>query len=119
MDENAQGGKTYSRIIQSARASNEPIGPHHHVHDKHVKQWEKLQASKVKDKPEPVESKAESKPKTKLISKEKSKAVIEKAKAASAVVKTVAPTKTKETIEAERTEQLREKLRQLQKKKLA
>jgi hypothetical protein len=31
--------KTYKRVLQSAQMSGKPIGPQHHLYDKHQKQW--------------------------------------------------------------------------------
>lgn len=47
----SDGVKTYKRILQSAQMSGKPIGPQHHVYDKHYKQWaEKHKINKPVDK---------------------------------------------------------------------
>lgn len=47
----SDGIKTYKRVLQSAQMSGKPIGPQHHVYDKHYKQWaEKNKISKPVDK---------------------------------------------------------------------
>ena len=44
----SDGLKNYKRILQSAQMSGKPIGPQHHVYDKHHKQWA------AKNKTEPI-----------------------------------------------------------------
>jgi hypothetical protein len=46
----SDGLKTYKRVLQSAQMSGKPIGPQHHLYDKHQKQWaEKNKISKPLD----------------------------------------------------------------------
>lgn len=38
--------KIYDRVLQSARSAGESIGPQHHIHDKHFKEWCKNKSPK-------------------------------------------------------------------------
>jgi len=117
MDENAKGGKTYSRIIQSVRATNQPVGSAHHKYDKHFKKWcEGKTPEEILEAVDPPKRKRTSKTDhVKTLSKKETKIISTKVASA----KVVPVTKTKEMLKAERDKRIKEKYEQMKKQKLA
>lgn len=114
MDENAKGGKIFSRVIQSARINNEPIGPEHHLHNKQFKKW--CEGKSAEEILAAIESPKRKKKKelVKKISSKESKAFVGKIVAA----KVTPVTKTKEMIKAEMEQRAKEKLKKMEQQKL-
>lgn len=118
MNDNAKGGKTYNRIVQSIRVTSHPVGPEHHTYDKHFKEWCKGKTSEeIQRVKSPLKrTKASTAGHGKVLSKGEAKAIGKKV--ITAKVKPVPITKTKEMKAADRDELLREKLRQMERQKL-
>ena len=106
MDENAAGGKNYNRIIQSVRANNQLVGPQHHEHNKHFKEWCKGKSAE--------EINTHITKRAKILSKSEASDINKKI--ISAKVKSVEITKCKKIISEE--ERLREKYEQMKRQKI-
>lgn len=117
MDENAKGGKTYSRIIQSVRVNNQPVGPQYHKYDEHFKKWcegktpEELKQLLIP----PKRSKASSIGR-KSLPKNEAKTISNKI--LTAKVKPAKITMTKEMKKAEQDKRVKEKYEQMKRQKL-
>lgn len=110
MNQNEKGMKVYNNILQSARASNQPIGPEHHLHDKHYKKWDGDPETPSKDTVEQLEE-LKVAPKTLSVKRVKATELSKR--------NLESPKPKKEENEDERQARLMEKYRLLQKKKLA